>query len=926
MKTPGIHHSPQSPLRAVRHERGSAIVAVLGVVALLSLLLVSLLQSVRLERSSAASASASLQARLSAESGIAAACALLAFCAHDRPAFLVGLHDSGTEGNASVLVLGATNLTNPVQLLPLVSGDPGSITSYPKLPPGHLENMLKKLSSTNSAEIVDLNDPSLENNGRETGTDATIRTGGMVASSGRYPALWQTLHDSEGKTIGRYAFVMTDESARLNPSLHRGNPRTSPTDWDSGPGDIPLTNASGSLFTPEEAKGLRDNTTALPTEGSMERAFGDSSRYFMNRGLLTRDPCLMPELIPPGYPEGGRLKYNLNDLATNTRWGNTPYARATNIAAIIDRNLPLFKSRDPSLSSKQATLYLTRLACNVVDYISPEVAPTGPSPDEPLGRDLVPYVTQVAERTLRSAFSSNSTTIESRYYLEVWNPTTSEIPAGGVAGILITNRPLVTFGRGLCTPFRSYQKTSAPLPAIRPNEFLTIAFAPEEQTWTRPDAETNGPSWGHGPDGNENGAPLGFLFSWNGKPVDMTRRAGISPGDAAGGLGHLGNTLKNTNVQWQFMTIPTWTSEGDKSNKAQETDEAINPGNYRFLGDPHATFLTAYKWPVGTNYPDKTLWNGISPAGSLGRGFMMDPMNTWMRRDRVPVDPVKGNPPLSTTLPPDRIASSYATSDNQAPFVIRKGPMISIAELGNIIDPAQVDDSLEAPSAGSPKQTVFCSGGGRTLRIGQPEFHAASPKYDWDLPRKRAVDLIDLFTVSGPGRPADPGDKVANALAQKGLAGRINVNTAPHSVLTALFTGLAVTSDRRFTNSTLSAASVEKLAAMLENQRPFSRLSDLRLLTTDLVNAESYTPPLGRNVPGSSPPVADVFDRAREEAFGKVIGHCVLQTRTFRLHVIGESVTTKGKTSSRTLLECLIRLIPDDSGNLIPSIHDLHWH
>ena len=152
------------------------------------------------------------------------------------------------------------------------------------------------------------------------------------------------------------------------------------------------------------------------------------------------------------------------------------------------------------------------------------------------------------------------------------------------------------------------------------------------------------------------------------------------------------------------------------------------------------------------------------------------------------------------------------------------------------------------------------------------------------------------------------------------------MNTAPHSVLTALFTGLAVTSDRRFTNSTLSAASVEKLAAMLENQRPFSRLSDLRLLTTDLVNAESYTPPLGRNVPGSSPPVADVFDRAREEAFGKVIGHCVLQTRTFRLHVIGESVTTKGKTSSRTLLECLIRLIPDDSGNLIPSIHDLHWH
>lgn len=113
--------------------------------------------------------------------------------------------------------------------------------------------------------------------------------------------------------------------------------------------------------------------------------------------------------------------------------GFHPYARATNIAAVIDRNLPKFKQRDPSLAANQGILYLQRLSCSIVDYISGDPESTGATPDEPLGRNLVPYVTQVAERCVRKELTSNSVTIESRFYAEVWNPNTAAIPSGGIA-------------------------------------------------------------------------------------------------------------------------------------------------------------------------------------------------------------------------------------------------------------------------------------------------------------------------------------------------------------------------------------------------------------------------------------------------------------------------------------------------------------
>ena len=920
-------HSP-SPDHSLE---GSAIIAVLSVLALLSLLLVSLLHSVRLERSSSTACAEETRSRLAAESGTSAAFALLMTTTSDRPAFLVGLAGEEEDpGTAPALVIGATNLTTETQLAPLLSCDPEPLSSYPRLPRDFLGGVLQKRLSTNTAETVDLNDPSLVLNPsdlRGHPEAGAAPRGGIIAPTGRYPALWQTIRDSGKKAVARYAFILLDESARLNPGLHRGEARTDPVDWQKGPGDLPLTNGSPSLATPEEAARLVRIASNLPTLGSLEAAFDDPAGYEAKKPLFTRDPCLLPDLIPAGLPEGGLPKYNLNDLATNPAWGSTPYERAGIIASIIDRNIPKFKERDPSLSGRGAdpSLYLRRLACSIVDYISPEPGPTGPPGGEPSGRDLTPYVTQIAECCTRTTISSNSVTIESRFFAELWNPYTTPIQAGGLPRLIVGNRARVSFGTGVNSAFSDYDGSAPPLPTIRPNEFTVVAFDPVVQIWTSPEATSLPPRWTNGPAGNADTlSQQSFQLYWNGRRVDMSRPAGISPGDVAGGLAHLGQTLQDDSPHWQCMTIPTWSSTSDDRDTQDESEEAVQPGSYRFVGDPRATFLTSYKWSVATNYPSKTLWKGISPAGTLGRGYVLDPMNTWTRRDRVPVNPFRGTPPGSDRQTPERIPSPYKSdgAGSEPPAVIRKGPMLSIGELGHIFDPAQVDDLGQAPLAGSPKKTRFCSGGGRTLRVGQPEFHVADPSADWDLPGKRAVELIDLFTVAGPGR--EPGTNTLTT--NSGIAGRINVNTAPHAVLTALFSGIGVTSDRRFTNCTIGARAAGSLATLIEENRPYDRLSDLHRITARLTDAETYTPPLSRNVPGLSPPVADVFDRAREEAFGKVIGHCAVQSRSFRIVVLGEALDRAGKPSGRSLMEGTIRLAPDESGRLLPSLHDVQWH
>ena len=242
-------------------------------------------------------------------------------------------------------------------------------------------------------------------------------------------------------------------------------------------------------------------------------------------------------------PDAGKQKYDLNDLATNTTYGLTKFERAGHIADIIDHNLPHFKERDPSLrncSQADQRRYLNRLAACIVDYINPPSAATLVNGGEPAGQILSPLATQIAERLHLQSCSSNSVTIESQYFVQVWNPYTKTIPSGGVVSFSIDNRPCLHFGTAEPTAFENYHQTTL-APAIRPNESVVLVFPTVTQTWNSPTPVTSShpPYWLRGPEGNTNPKRhQTFEFTWNHQLVEMSRTSPVGPGLTEGGLEH----------------------------------------------------------------------------------------------------------------------------------------------------------------------------------------------------------------------------------------------------------------------------------------------------------------------------------------------------------------------------------------------------
>ncbi|NJK91604.1 MAG: hypothetical protein HC904_07140 [Blastochloris sp.] len=261
----------------------------------------------------------------------------------------------------------------------------------------------------------------------------------------------------------------------------------------------------------------------------------------------------------------------------------------------------------------------------------------------------------------------------------------------------------------------------------------------------------------------------------------------------------------------------------------------------RTVGDPRFTYLSNYDWGStisgDSTYGSSTYWKGRNrDAEPYNQNFV----NTWAARDYVRANPVLGATPGGITSPPDSTSSPYIETieAKNAPLYIRNSTMLSIAELGNIFDPIQSDNTGAAPSGGSPS-SIFVAGGGRSLRIGQPEFTYLNTT------GRRAMELLDLFTVN-PALAASDFPK---------YFGRININTAGPEVLQALFYNIEIKSDEGFHQndpakiSKLTEAKAKLLAdAIIKNRQDngyYTKLSDLYRLFT-MTEAASSAPAWNR--------------------------------------------------------------------------------
>jgi len=145
------------------------------------------------------------------------------------------------------------------------------------------------------------------------------------------------------------------------------------------------------------------------------------------------------------------------------------------------------------------------------------------------------------------------------------------------------------------------------------------------------------------------------------------------------------------------------------------------------------------------------------------------------------------------------------------------------------------------------------------------------------------------------------------------------VNTAPPEVLSAVFSGLQITSDAGLpTNAVLAGPSQGLITALITN-RPYSRISDLQKAMAGFVDAGNFTwsgsvANAATNA-GNPAPAMAAMDRAREELFAKSVNLLTTQSRAFRVYVIGQALGRRTNPVGQVALEASVLLEPSGTTN-----------
>jgi hypothetical protein len=245
--------------------------------------------------------------------------------------------------------------------------------------------------------------------------------------------------------------------------------------------------------------------------------------------------------------------------------------------------------------------------------------------------------------------------------------------------------------------------------------------------------------------------------------------------------------------------------------------------------------------------------------------------------------------------PTDIMASPTPTPDPTKSISLlptsTSGNLASVADLGNVWDPAQLSYSVTNPGGALPDIPSLATlsskgGGGHTLAIGRPEFSA------FDQNGKRAWQLLDVFSAN------------AGTNTTTNTTGRVNLNTASRDVLRSLAAGILQNRDTAIQPNSLQnnfypptvSAQADKFADAVINSRPLLSTSALSAIrdsqgqpffgNPNQYNGSTQTPPTEWNDPG------------REELFAKIYNLATTRSRNFRVFVTGQSLDKNGNVLS----------------------------
>jgi hypothetical protein len=136
--------------------------------------------------------------------------------------------------------------------------------------------------------------------------------------------------------------------------------------------------------------------------------------------------------VAQGYINQGYTKISLNKMITSG-------SALTDIASVINNNLPLFTNRAGGMSG---TTYISALAANIIDYADADSTPstTTAGGNTVIGYDSYPMLTHLFDEFL---YSSSARTITHTTWLQFWNPSTKSV-AGNIT-IYFTNKDTVRY-------------------------------------------------------------------------------------------------------------------------------------------------------------------------------------------------------------------------------------------------------------------------------------------------------------------------------------------------------------------------------------------------------------------------------------------------------------------------------------------------
>jgi hypothetical protein len=257
-------------------------------------------------------------------------------------------------------------------------------------------------------------------------------------------------------------------------------------------------------------------------------------------------------------------------------------------------------------------------------------------------------------------------------------------------------------------------------------------------------------------------------------------------------------------------------------------------------------------------------------------------------------------------------AAPYTSDSNHAPMVLANALLNSIGELGHIFDPAR------AKNASASNNIRYSRGGGRTLKIGQPEAIDATnnPAGLWDGDSGSASRewvawrLTDIFAENG-------------SVQLDGLVNLNGVSRDGGSALKAALYGYAFETppdgDPTLSGQNLSDAAIQALLDEIQARasNDASRYNQFAKTAGPFVErGELSELPIfnqGTDMTGSN--MSSVMDRGREELFRRLVELVTTRGNVFSVYAVGQSLVPAAGTAtpivtSTSQLKITFRLDP----------------